>query len=237
MIENISKREINPRKKVILSRVFSLCNILAFIFFAIALVFDLVSKDYAVKLLTIGQEVDFLPGFLSFKLVQNYGGAGGFFKEIPILLIIVTFIFLIVFMWLFCTKRSNSALLGIGSGLLVGGCIGNLVQRLFLGKVWDFLNFQFITFPTFNVADCCITLAIILIFIYFAFIYPKELKKFNARLVQENESVDKNGKVYTDDLDGIDTHNFDLRGALRGNKMVAKKQKKQAKSQKKLEKK
>ena len=70
-----------------------------------------------------------------------------------------------------------SVLLGIATGFIVGGCFGNLYDRLVFGYVRDFLNFEFMNFPVFNIADVSLCIGIFLIVIYFIFIMPKEGKK------------------------------------------------------------
>jgi signal peptidase II len=64
----------------------------------------------------------------------------------------------------------------IGAGILLGGALGNLYDRFTLGQVTDFLEFSFMTFPIFNVADALIDLGIVLIF--FAMI--KEMRQSHA---------------------------------------------------------
>ena len=54
--------------------------------------------------------------------------------------------------------------------LIIGGAIGNMIDRIFLGYVVDFLEFTFIDFPVFNVADVCVVIGTILMAIYLIFL-------------------------------------------------------------------
>lgn len=60
------------------------------------------------------------------------------------------------------SDKSLSLPLILGAGLIVGGALGNLVDRLIIGKVIDFISFDFLGFPIFNVADIAITVGVIM---------------------------------------------------------------------------
>ena len=84
-------------------------------------------------------------------------------------------------------KDKTSFLLSASLGLITGGCIGNLVDRIFIGKVRDFIHLQFMTFPVFNIADICLTIGVILAIIYFIFIYPR-IEKRRVQEIKDNSS-------------------------------------------------
>ena len=182
----------------------NVCNLLMFIFLVFALTFDLVTKYVVDSQLTYHQEVDFIPGFLSFCLDYNEGAAWGIFSNLQWLLIIITFVFLVIYLWFFFAKKSRSNLLGIASGLLLGGCLGNLYDRLFIGgpffagHVRDFLKFQFMNFPIFNIADTCLCIGVFLLAIYFIFIYPREIKKEKTQ-EQTNTNI-QSEEIYIEDI-------------------------------------
>ena len=62
--------------------------------------------------------------------------------------------------------RKLHFLFGLSMSLIIGGAVGNMIDRLFRGYVIDFLEFTFIDFPVFNVADICVTVGTVLMFIY-----------------------------------------------------------------------
>ena len=207
-------------------------NILMFCFLVFVLAFDLTTKYVVESKLSLGQEAAFLPGFMNFVVVHNNGAAWNLFAGFGIFLIVVTFIFLLVFLWYFFTKKSNSALLGIASGLVLGGCLGNLYDRIAFGYVRDFLNFQFMRFPVFNIADSALTVGIILLAIYFVFIYTKESKKDRERL-EKIYGQPEDIKISTEDLDKRKPANISIKNSINVRTVVksnAKKAKKKDKN-------
>lgn len=163
-------------------------------FFVFVVVFDLVTKYVIESKMELGQETSFIPGFMSFVIVHNEGAAWGMFKGLQVLLIIVTLIFIAVYLWFIFTSKSKSALLGIASGLLLGGCVGNLYDRIGFGYVRDFLNFEFMNFPVFNIADTCLCIGVVLLAIYFIFIYTKEVKAEKAKKLAQKENSTEEDK-------------------------------------------
>lgn len=137
---------------------------------AVWVVADQATKWWAESALSRGESRDFIPGFLEFRLVYNPGAAFSFATNATALLTVFAVgvvIFLVVM-----ARRLESLPWTIALGLLLGGALGNLIDRLFRdpgpgrGHVVDFLrfeNFPFIDFPIFNVADIGVTTAAILI--------------------------------------------------------------------------
>ncbi len=174
--------------------------ILPIILFATLLTFDLVSKYLIVeKLGTVGTSIVVIKGFISFIYVKNTGAAWGVLSGRPIFLIVVSIIVISLFIFFYVLRVKNlkgniSFWLIISVGFITGGCFGNLIDRIALGYVRDFINFDFINFPVFNVADICLTIGIILLLIYFIFFYNKEdnNKTKNDLLTTEIENNNNN---------------------------------------------
>ena len=185
-------------KKFILSISFALGIFIA------GLLLDLLSKHYVIQVLpNVGDSMDVIPGFINFIHVQNSGAAWGIFEGRSIFLIIVSILILGIYIWFYALRlkklrNASSITLGISVGFIAGGCIGNLVDRIALGYVRDFINFEFMEFPVFNVADICLTVGIILMIIYFIFLYSKEDKKLATITVQIEKFRD------TTEIDQID---------------------------------
>ncbi len=158
--------------------------------FVAILLFDLLSKHLITKALpNTGDSMEFIPNFINFIYVENTGAAWGMLSGRPVFLIVVSLIILGIYLWFYVLrlkklKNNTSITLGISVGLIVGGCIGNLVDRIAFGYVRDFINFEFIDFPVFNIADIALTIGIIIMLIYFIFIYAKEDKKLENITVQ-----------------------------------------------------
>jgi signal peptidase II len=142
--------------------------LVAFVVFSCILA-DQLSKQWAVSHLTQGEPQPFWPGVLQFSIINNPGAAFSLGSTNGQLMGVVATIFtLAIFGWII--KRTISpaplpAVEQIGMGCILGGAIGNLIDRFNHGQVTDFLQFTFINFPVFNVADALIDVGIAFLFI------------------------------------------------------------------------
>ena len=116
----------------------------------------------------------FIPHLLSFVYSENRGVAFGLFQDATWLFIVLTSIVIVVFLFLLIKYYKTGKLFSIASALIIGGGIGNLIDRIRLGYVVDFLKFQFIDFPIFNIADCFITVGAVMFAIYVIFLNEKK---------------------------------------------------------------
>jgi len=121
--------------------------------------------------------IDILPVF-QFRLSWNQGISFSLFNSgetaTVILLLVLTITItsvLIAWMW-----RTHRRWLQIGLGLIVGGALGNIIDRAMIGAVADFLHFYWRDwhFPTFNVADSCITVGAIIVLLDALFERPHD---------------------------------------------------------------
>lgn len=130
---------------------------------AIIVTVDQLTKHWALGRLAGGRTID-LVGSLRFNLAFNRGMA--FSRGSGLGPIIGALAFLIVIGIVLWMRRSARGLPAVAAGLIVGGAIGNLVDRLFRGEAWlrgavvDFIDLQW--FPVFNVADSAITIGAVL---------------------------------------------------------------------------
>lgn len=155
--------------------------------FVVLLVADLLSKHFVDSALSLGGKAEFLPGFIDIVTVHNEGAAWGIFSGSQTFLIILTFVFIIAFIWLMIAEKSKNPLFHVTLGFIFAGSIGNLVDRLAFGYVRDFLHFEFWeSFPVFNVADICLTLGVILLVIYFIVMLVKSKKNKKDNLETDN---------------------------------------------------
>ena len=144
---------------------------LALIVFAILLtVVDQITKQWAYNDLLGQPAIHVLPVF-QLALVFNKGAAFGFLNDaggwqhwLFVSLAVVFSVILVIWIW---RESQRNSFLAIGLSLVLAGAIGNLIDRVTLGFVIDFLILHYNNwyFPAFNVADVCITFgAVILIF-------------------------------------------------------------------------
>jgi len=142
---------------------------------AVVLVFDLVSK----ALFSDIEWTEIIPFLINFQ--TNNGNAGvafGLFSGKRWFLVILAVAILAVIVFVDLKLKSKSKVYLIGTSFVVGGAIGNLVDRIWLGYVRDFVNFTFWpSYPTFNFADCFLVVGCILLCVYLVFFYEKEKKQ------------------------------------------------------------
>ena len=124
-------------------------------------------------------------GLFRVTLVHNTGAAWGFFADSTFILgvfSIVLCVLLIVF--LFVLERRSTLLTCVGISLVVGGGLGNAIDRFTSAYVVDFIDLAFISFPVFNVADIGVTCGIVLFFIGY-------WKSNKAKMAQDKEAIDE----------------------------------------------
>lgn len=135
---------------------------------AILVVTDQVLKYFVTLNIKPGSSVTVINNFLSLTYHENEGAAFGILSQMRWLFISVTIILMIFLLVLMISKKSNSKLFYISTTLIVGGGIGNLIDRIHLGYVVDYIQISFFP-PVFNFADVCVTVGTGLLLIYLLF--------------------------------------------------------------------
>src|SRR5574344_98160 len=125
--------------------------------------------DQIIKLLIsffigLNNSISIIPGFFSFTYIINYGAAWNILNNHQILLILLSIIIIIVILLFMKTFKLNKRNIW-AFGLLYGGIVGNLFDRLFHGYVIDYLDFNLFNYPVFNFADMSIVIGVILLII------------------------------------------------------------------------
>lgn len=152
---------------------------LALIFTAL-LVLDQFTKYLAVTHLKNKPSITLIENWLNLTYVENSGAAFGMFQNATIFFAVITI--LVVFGILYYLLRevnNNDIFLNLTLVIIMAGAIGNLIDRLRLGFVIDFIHSPLggiYNFPVFNFADMYITISAILIIIYTLFIEGKNVK-------------------------------------------------------------
>ncbi|HEY1654856.1 MAG TPA: signal peptidase II [Candidatus Tumulicola sp.] len=101
-----------------------------------------------------------IPHFLKWTYERNVHGAFGLFGSNAVLLIAMAIVVLVLFWFSFREAAVKSRLVRVAFGMIVGGAIGNVVDRVHYGFVIDFIDFYRIWPNIFNVADSCITVGV-----------------------------------------------------------------------------
>lgn len=133
----------------------------------IVVLLDQMTKFWVSKALELGTSISIIPHFFSITLVKNTGGAWSFLSDQVLLLTLVSGGCLILFNWYLSKAEQYRKLEVISYGLLMGGILGNFIDRVVHSAVIDFLDFNLIgyRFPTFNIADIAIVIGVFLFFI------------------------------------------------------------------------
>jgi signal peptidase II len=140
-----------------------------------SLLLDLASKTWARHNLRAGESQPFLPSLLNFSLVTNTGAAFSVGRDNgTIVLLTATLVFALLLFWYHrqLKRGFQSRLEQYGLSIVIGAALGNLLDRYLYGRVTDFLEFAFVNFPVFNLADVMIDIGIALI-ILSTFKHPK----------------------------------------------------------------
>lgn len=143
---------------------------------ALAAVFC-VAADQAVKLLVVttmqpGETRRFLPPLLQLTRVHNYGAAWSSFSGARWLLVLLTTAAMLALIWLLA-KIVRHPLGQWSLACIIGGGVGNLIDRVCLGYVVDMLETMFMSFPVFNVADVFVVCGTIGAIVYYFLFYGR----------------------------------------------------------------
>ena len=167
-----------PKISINLSRRFKIFLLTS----GIVILIDHITKWIVRTRMYPNQTIKVIDDFFTITFIYNTGIAFGIFNKnnspakIPIL-IAISIVALAVIMYIFISLPKNIKLSGLSMGLIFGGAIGNIIDRIVHGKVVDFFDFDFFDinipklgihmtrFATFNVADTSVFIGIIMLFI------------------------------------------------------------------------
>lgn len=150
---------------------------------SVLIALDQWSKSLAVTHLKGQEDVALIPGVLYLHYLENRGAAFGMFQNQRIFLVLLTSLILAgvcYVLWRLPHQRKYVFLKLLCFFITAGG-VGNLIDRVRLNYVVDFIYFSPIDFPVFNVADIYVTLSMVLLFILVLFYYKEEDFQFLLR--------------------------------------------------------
>jgi signal peptidase II len=138
---------------------------------AVVLLVDQVSKAIIMATVQIGQRVPVLGDLVQIWHVRNAGAAFSLFQGADALFYVVTIAALVMIAYFHRSLRGRGLWLHALLGLMLGGALGNFVDRIRLGDVTDFVSVGVgeLRWPTFNVADASLVIAIGVLVAYFTF--------------------------------------------------------------------
>ncbi len=133
------------------------------IYFLCLSIFIVLIDQFAKYLMFYNQKLFINKDFLLFKLdfIKNYGAAFNIFSGSRIFLSLISILFSILLIYLIFRKNTLNLLDLYSYSFILGGTIGNGIDRIFKGFVVDFINLNVINFPVFNIADISINIGFI----------------------------------------------------------------------------
>lgn len=138
---------------------------------------DQAVKFYVVSHLALYESAPLLPGIVELLYIQNTGGGFSILTGHTWILTVVTAALMAGIAALLVKKYFSHPMAMWTMTIILGGGLGNLVDRVRLGYVVDMFHFQFIEYPVFNVADILVVCGVIGFAIYYIFLSEKQEKK------------------------------------------------------------
>lgn len=136
---------------------------------------DQVTKHLAVNLLQPAGTVNVIPDILNFTYVENRGAAFGVLSNARWVFISATIIIMIMMLYMLCKGEFKHFIGKTAALLIISGGIGNLIDRLSIGYVIDFIDVSpLFNFAVFNFADCCVTVGSVLLILNILFFYDEK---------------------------------------------------------------
>lgn len=129
------------------------------------IVADQVTKLWAVNHLLGKGALPWIDGLLGFRYTQNTGAAFSILREKQLLLILMTSVIIVglIGFMIKALRTDTHVVVKWAYMLIISGAIGNLIDRVRFNYVIDFLEFRFINFPIFNIADICVVAGVSLL--------------------------------------------------------------------------
>ncbi|MCM1306295.1 MAG: signal peptidase II [Bacteroides sp.] len=169
---------------------------------AVILLADLLTKKYIVEFLFTkdGRTYPLIKGFITLAYTENTGAGFGIFQGNTVALTVVTAIVIAAILVYLILAQKENMWLRVSLLFIVGGGIGNLVDRIGLGYVRDFIQFAFWEdFAIFNVADSFVTVGVFMLIIVLIVMLVSERKKSVKEF--EEEQKNKLQEHFSDPLD------------------------------------
>lgn len=140
------------------------------IFVVIATVLDQLSKLWVVNNIPLYGEIPVLDGVFHLTYAQNTGAAWSMLSGMQWLFLGIFLVFTLGIVWEFSKKRWPFTTFDRWCiAVVYAGGLGNIIDRIRLGYVVDMIEVEFINFPVFNLADCCITCGCIALIVHLIF--------------------------------------------------------------------
>ena len=142
----------------------------------LVVILDQATKWLVTRSLSYYEEVNVIPGFLNLIYIHNPGGAFGIFAKNQgslqsMLFILIAVAAMGLVLYLYKNTPSEYPVLSVGFALIFGGALGNMIDRIRLGEVIDFIDVYIahLHWPAFNIADSAISIGMVIFGFYILF--------------------------------------------------------------------
>lgn len=137
-----------------------------YIIAAIIVIIDQITKFLTVQNIPLGESIEVIPGIFSLTYIQNTGAAWSILEGQMAFFYVVTIIVVIMLVYFLHKEAKGEPLFALSISFILGGALGNFIDRLHLQYVIDMFQLDFITFPIFNIADSALTIGVIIMLVY-----------------------------------------------------------------------
>ena len=152
---------------------------------------DQLTKSWIESILQLHESIELIPGFFSLTYARNTGAAWSMLAGQMTFFIVLTSAVLCGLIWLMVKTPKESTWTRISFSLIMGGAIGNFIDRISLKYVVDFIYVKIINFPIFNLADCYITVSVIVMMLLILFYYSDDEFEFIFPVFSGKNKKDK----------------------------------------------
>ncbi len=159
---------------------------LSIIITVFSVVLDQLTKWLVESNIELHDTVDFIPYVMSLYHTRNEGAAFSMLADSKWVFMTLSSVSILLIIRILYTERKRHVLLEASLAMILGGGIGNMIDRVRYGYVVDFFKTEFVDFAIFNVADCFVTLGAIGLGVYLVFFEQKVEKALREKQKAEN---------------------------------------------------
>ncbi len=170
------------------------------------LAFILVASDFVLKFLVstnmrLGESFELIPGVLRLTYIHNTGAAFGSFSDSRWVFMILSTAMIVLLIWFLGFKKGYAGMVYAAFALMLGGGVGNMIDRLALGYVIDYVDFYLFPFWKwiFNAADAYICIGVALLCVYLLFL-DKNAEKKGKKALLSDPKTEKTEKTDTPEV-------------------------------------
>ncbi len=164
--------------------------LLCFLLIVLSVVADQVTKYLVLANIAMYEEVPVLPGIVHLTYIENKGAAFGMLANNRWVFLVISTLAIVAFIFYIIKYKPENSLLRVSLSFVIGGGIGNMIDRCFRGSVVDMIEVEFIDFYVFNVADAfvCVGCGLMVLYIILEEIKEAKAKKSEKELTNADKS-------------------------------------------------